>query len=54
MVSVKTDKPIKKSVMLDLMKVINKVVAKTPIAIGDILVENISDGANLVATDVAK
>ena len=54
MVSVKTDKPVKKSAMLDLMKEINKVVAKTPIAIGDVLVENISDGANLVATDVAK
>ena len=54
MLSVKTDKPVKKSSQLDLMKVINKVVAKTPVSIGDVLVENIADGANLVATDSAK
>ena len=51
MLSVKTDKPVKKSAMFDLMKVINNVVAKTPAHIGDILIENVSDGANLVATD---
>lgn len=54
MLSVKTDKPVKKSSQLELMKVINKVVAKTPVGIGDVLVENIADGANLVATDSVK
>ena len=32
------------------MEKINKVVCKLPVKIGDILVENISDGANLIAS----
>ena len=54
LVSVKTDNPIKKSSMMDLMKVINNVVVTAPIKIGDIIIENIQDGANLVATDNLK
>ena len=54
LVSVKTDKPVKKADMFTIMAKINKVVAKTPVAIGDVLVEDIADGANLVATDNLK
>lgn len=51
LVAVKTDNPIKKSLMMDLMKKINSLTVKTPVKIGDVIVENFSDGANLVATD---
>ena len=54
MLSVKTDKPVKKSSQLDLMKRINQIKAKTPVSIGDVLVENIEGDANLVATDNVK
>jgi CxxC motif-containing protein len=49
-VSVKTDKPVKKAEIFNVMSKINKVVAVAPIKIGDVLVENIEGDANLVAT----
>ena len=48
MVPVKTDKPIKKSEIFTVMKKINETTCVLPVKIGDILVENISDDANLV------
>ncbi len=48
---VKTDAPIKKSEMMDIMKTINAFVCPLPAKIGDILIANVSDGANVVATD---
>ena len=54
LVSVKTDKPVKKADMFIVMEKINKVVAKAPVCIGDVLVVDIADGANLVATDNLK
>ncbi len=50
MVPVKTDKPVKKSEIFAVMEKINKTVCALPVKIGDILVENISDDAHLVAT----
>ena len=50
MVSVKTDKPIKKTEIFAVMEKVNLVKCKLPVKIGDVLVENISDDANLVAT----
>ncbi len=50
LVPVKTDKPVRKSEIFAVMKKINKILCKTPVYIGDVLFENISDGANLVAT----
>lgn len=50
MVCVKTDKPIKKSEIFEIMKKINAVKCDLPVKVGDVLVENIADGANLVAT----
>lgn len=49
-ISVKTDNPVKKSEMFVVMKKINAVTVKTPIKIGDVIISNISDGANVVAT----
>ena len=48
MVPVKTDAPIKKSEMFNVMKKINVVHPKAGVKIGDVLVKNISDGANLI------
>ena len=50
MVPVKTDKPVKKSEIFAIMEKINNTVCVLPVKIGDVLVENISDDANLIAT----
>ena len=50
-VSVKTSAPVLKSEMFEVMKKINKTVAKLPVKIGDVIIENISSGVNLIATD---
>ena len=49
MVSVKTAKPIPKDKMLEAMKIINKTVAKAPISVGDIIIEDLF-GSPVVAT----
>lgn len=51
LVAVKTSAPVNKSDLLDLMKVINKTVASLPVHIGDVIIENLVDGVNLLATD---
>ena len=50
LIPVKTDNPVKKSEMMEVMSKINRSVCKTPICIGDVIVENIAEGINLVAT----
>lgn len=48
---VKTDRPIPKEKMAEVMTVLNGVTVTSPIRIGDVIVENIADsGADLVAT----
>ena len=54
MLPVKTDAPVKKSEMLDLMKIINELHPAAPIKIGDVLLEKIDGEANLVATGNSK
>ena len=49
MIPVKTDKPVRKDAMFEVMKKINAVTCKMPVRLGDVLVENICDDANLVA-----
>ena len=53
-VSVKTSEPIPKSEIFECLKKIKTVTAKAPVAIGDVLYANISEGVNLVATSEAK
>ena len=48
---VKTDKPVKKSEIFNVMENISTVIVTAPIKINDIIVPNISDDANLIATD---
>lgn len=50
LISVKTDKPIRKEEIFTVMKKINAVVCEPTVKIGDILLKNICDDANLVAT----
>lgn len=50
-VPVKTDKPVKKTELFDVMSIINKSTAKLPVCIGDILIENVTEDVNVVATD---
>ena len=54
LIPVKTDMPVKKADMFILMQKINGLTVQTPDKIGDVLVENFADGANLVATGNAE
>ncbi len=50
MISVKTDRPVKKSEIFEVMKKINAVHPSGTVKIGDVLFKNISDDVSLVAT----
>ena len=50
MIPVKTDKPVRKDAIFEVMKKINETTCKMPVALGDIVVENICDDANLIVT----
>lgn len=51
-ISVKTDRPIPKAKMFECMKMINSATAHLPIAIGDVIIEDVF-GSNVVATENA-
>ncbi|MDE5548316.1 MAG: DUF1667 domain-containing protein [Clostridia bacterium] len=51
MLPVKTNQPVKKAELLALMQTINGVHPTAPVRIGDVLMKNISDGADLIAAD---
>ena len=48
MIPVKTDRPVRKDAIFEVMEKINATVCKKPVALGDVLVANICDDANLV------
>ena len=50
MLAVKTDAPVKKEEMFDLIKKINKIRVVAPITVGLIIVENLTENVNLIAT----
>jgi len=50
MLSVKTNKPIPKEKIFNVMKIINSIVIEKPVKIGDIIFSKIIGDANLVAT----
>ncbi len=50
MLPVKTDNVVPRDMMLDLMKVINNVHPKLPISSGDVVIKDLFDGVNLIAT----
>ncbi len=48
--SVKTSEAVPKELLFECMKVINKTLAKAPVKIGDVIIENILDtGADVIA-----
>jgi len=49
MVSVKSDKPIKKSELFNAIKTINGVIAKLPVKVGDVIIKNIYEGVNIIS-----
>lgn len=48
-VPVKTDRPIPKEKILECMKIINNTVVKTPVKLGDVVIENVF-GSNIKVT----
>lgn len=52
-VSVKTNNPVPKDKIFDVLKLVKTVKATAPVAIGDVLYKNICDGVDLVATSNA-
>ena len=50
---VKTAAPVKKSEIFAVMERINRVCCKLPVRIGDVIIEDVSGGVALVATDNA-
>ena len=50
MVPVKTDEPVKKEEIFNVMKKINETVCRLPVKIGDVLIEKVSENANIIAT----
>ena len=50
MIPVKTDKPVRKEAIFEVMAKINATVCKMPVALGDVLVENICYDANLIVS----
>lgn len=50
MVCVKTAAPVRKSEMFDVMQRINAASCVLPVRVGDIIVKDIADGVDLVAT----
>ncbi len=54
-VSIKTDKPVPKRKIFPIMKELDKIEITKPMAIGDVVIENIlSTGANIVLTKPCK
>jgi CxxC motif-containing protein len=51
MLSVKTSAPVEKTKVFEIIKRINAVVVETPVRIGDIIIANIENGVDLLATD---
>lgn len=50
-VSVKTDKPIPKQMIFDVMKILDRVKAYAPLEVGDVLISNVLEtGSNIVVT----
>ena len=49
-IPVKTDRPVRKDAIFEVMAKINATVCKMPVKLGDVLMENICDDANLVVS----
>ena len=50
MIPVKTDRPVRKEDVFEVMRKINAATCNVPVKIGDVIIENISDDANLIVS----
>ncbi len=50
MIPVKTDRPVRKEDVFAVMRKINAATCNVPVKIGDVIIENISDDANLIVS----
>ena len=50
MIPVKTDRPVRKEAVFEVMQKINEITCKLPVGVGQVLVEGICDDANLIVT----
>ena len=50
MIPVKTDRPVRKDAIFEVMQKINEIICQMPVKLGEVLVENICDDANLIVT----
>lgn len=48
---VKTDGSVKKQDIFKVMDIINSIIVKTPVKVGEVVFKNISEDINLIATD---
>ena len=50
MIPVKTSKPVRKSEIFAVMEAVKHIKCRLPVRLGDVLVKNISDDADLIVT----
>lgn len=50
MIPVKTDKPVRKDAIFEVMKKINETICRDGVKLGEVIFENICDDANLIVT----
>ena len=50
MIPVKTSKPVRKSEIFAVMEAVKHIKCRLPVHLGDVLVKNISDDADLIVT----
>lgn len=50
--AVKTDAPVLKKNLFEIMKKVNSITAKTPVNIGDVIYKNIDENINLISSTI--
>ena len=51
LIAVKTDNPIPKTMLFEVMKKISLITVNEPIEVYDVIIKNVLDGVNVIATD---
>ena len=54
LIAVKTDNPIPKTMLFEFMKKISLITVNEPVKVYDVIIKNVLDGVNVVATDDLK
>lgn len=51
LIAVKTDNPIPKTMLFDVIKKISAIIVEEPVEVYDVIMKNVLDGVNVIATD---